>query len=119
MLAKAFETVQETMKDLFALLASMVSWIPGMQDVLFEFFTGSDSGWTPPAKALFLLLPLLLWLSGVWCTQLVLYTLPFRSGGLRVAPTLCRAGWDGARMGWMYRGRLVGLAGVPVGRRFR
>src|SRR6266571_261070 len=59
MLAKTFETVQETMKDLFDLLASMVSWIPGMQDVLFEFFTESDSGWTASAKALFLLLPAL------------------------------------------------------------
>jgi len=115
MLAKTFETVQETMKDLFDLLASMVSWIPGMQDVLFEFFTESDSGWTAAAKALFLLLPLLLWLSGVWCTQLLLYTLPFRSGRLSVSSTMLLAWWDGARMVWMYWVGLVRLAGVTVG----
>src|SRR5437016_3792018 len=115
MLAKTFETVQETMKDLFDLLSSMVSWIPGMQDVLFEFFTESDSGWTAAAKALFLLLPLLLWLSGVWCTQLLLYTLPFRSGRLSVSSTMLLAWWDGARMVWMYWVGLVRLSGVTVG----
>src|SRR5437899_9994339 len=115
MLAKTFETVQETMKDLFDLLASMVSWIPGMQDVLFEFFTESDSGWTASAKALFLLLPLLLWLSGVWCTQLLLYTLPFRSGRLSDSSTMLLAWWDAARMIWLYWVGLVRLAGVTVG----
>src|SRR5207244_11283575 len=111
MLAKTFETVQETMKDLFDLLASMVSWIPGMQDVLFEFFTESDSGWTAAAKALFLLLPLLLWLSGVWCTQLLLYTLPFRSGRLSVSSTMLLDWGDGARLVWRY---WVGLVGIGV-----
>jgi len=115
MFAKAFQSVPETWKDLFELLASLVSWIPGMQDALFEFFTDSSSGWATAGKALFLLMPILLWLSAVWCTQLLLYTLPFRSGRLSVSSTMLLAWWDAARMIWLYWVGLVRLAGVTVG----
>src|SRR3989442_11652871 len=115
MFAKAFQSVPETWKDLFELLASLVSWIPGMQDALFEFFTDSSSGWATAGKALFLLMPILLWLSAVWCTQLLLYTLPFRSGRLSVSSTMLLGWWDGARMVWMYWVGVVRLAGVTVG----
>src|SRR3989442_7336574 len=88
MVAKAFQSVPETWKDLFEMLAALVSWIPGMQEALFEFFTDSSSGWAATGKALFLLMPILLWLSAVWCTQLLLYTLPFRSGRKRIEQEL-------------------------------
>src|SRR2546422_8965442 len=115
MLAKAFQDVPETWKDLFEMLAALVSWIPGMQEALFDFFTDSSSGWAAAGKALFLLMPILLWLSAVWCTQLLLYTLPFRSGRLRVSSTMLLAWRDGARMIWLYWVGLVRLAGVTVG----
>src|SRR3989441_9160035 len=115
MLAKAFQDVPETWKDLFEMLAALVSWIPGMQEALFDFFTDSSSGWAAAGKALFLLMPILLWLSAVWCTQLLLYTLPFRSGRLSVSSTMLLAWWDAARMIWLYWVGLVRLAGVTVG----
>src|SRR2546426_528290 len=115
MLAKAFQDVPETWKDLFEMLAALVSWIPGMQEALFDFFTDSSSGWAAAGKALFLLMPILLWLSAVWCTQLLLYTLPFRSGRLSVSSTMVLAWWDAARMIWLYWVGLVRLAGVTVG----
>jgi hypothetical protein len=115
MVAKVFQNVPETWRDLFELLAALVSWIPGMQDALLEFFLDSSSGWATVGKALFLLLPILLWLSGIWCTQLLLYTLPFRSGRLSVASTMLLAWWDGARMIWLYWVGLVRLAGVTIG----
>src|SRR5438309_1867680 len=115
MLAKAFQDFPEILRDLLDLFASLVSWIPGMQEALFDFFTDSSSGWATAGKAIFLLMPILLWLSAVWCTQLLLYTLPFRSGRLSVSSTMLLAWWDAARMIWLYWVGLVRLAGVTVG----
>lgn len=115
MVAKTFQNFPEVLRDLLDVLASLVSWIPGMQEVLFDFFTDSSSGWEATGKAVFLLLPILLWVSGVWCTQLLLYTLPFRSGRLSVASTMLLAWWDGARMVWLYWVGLVRFAGVTLG----
>jgi len=71
--------VPEQWRGLFEILVAPIAWIPDMQQVILEFFLDSPSVWIATAKFLFLLLPALLWISAVWCTQLTLYTLPFRS----------------------------------------
>jgi hypothetical protein len=94
--------VPEPWRSLVDFLLIPLSWIPDMQQSLLSFVLGSASGWTAAAYFLFLLLPVLLWLSAVWCTQLSLYTLPFRSGRVDLVKLVLLAWWDAALAVWMY-----------------
>ncbi len=94
--------VPEPWRSLVDFLLIPLSWIPDMQQSLLSFVLGSASGWTAAAYFLFLLFPVLLWLSAVWCTQLSLYTLPFRSGRVDLVKLVLLAWWDAALAVWMY-----------------
>lgn len=107
--------VPEPWKSLFELLLIPLSWIPDMQQSLLSFVLVSSSGWTAAAYYLFLLLPVLLWISAVWCTQLSLYTLPFRSGRVDLVKLVLLAWWDAALAIWMYWVGLGRFAAVIVG----
>ncbi len=108
---RSITILPEQWQAFFQLLAVPVAWIPGMQDVLVEFVLFSSSGWVAVAYYLFLLFPVLLWLSAVWCTQLSIYTLPFRSGRLEFLKMLLLAWWDAALAVWTF---WVGLARFVV-----
>jgi hypothetical protein len=104
---RSITILPEQWQAFFQLLAVPVAWIPGMQDFLLGFVLFSSSGWVAVAYYLFLLFPVLLWLSAVWCTQLSIYTLPFRSGRLEFLKMLLLAWWDAALAAWSF---WVGLA---------
>jgi hypothetical protein len=86
-----------------------------MQAALVDFFAESSSGWIAVAKFAFLLLPILLAVCAIWCTQLSLYTLPFRSGRVRFVATMLLTWWDAARAVWLFWVGVVRLTGVLVG----
>ena len=88
--------VPEPWQSLFAFLTIPLSWIPGMQQSLLSFVLFSPSGWLAGAYYLFLLFPILLWIGAVWCTQLSIYTLPFRSGRIDLIKLMLLAWWDAA-----------------------
>lgn len=94
--------VPEQWRDLFELLTAPLSWIPVVQQWIVEFFLYSSSGWAAAAKYVFLLFPVLLWVAAIWCTQLSIYTLPFRSRRVDFFSTILLAWWDGARAVWLY-----------------
>jgi hypothetical protein len=94
--------VPEPWKSLVEFVLLPLSWIPDMQQSLLSFVLTSSTGWTAAAYVLFLLLPVLLWVSAVWCTQLSLYTLPFRSGRIDFVKLMLLAWWDAALAVWMY-----------------
>lgn len=79
-----------------------IAWIAGLQRLLIDFFLDSSSVWTALAKYVLLALPALLVLAGLWCTQLSLYTLPFRSRRIEFLSTLLMAWWAGLGAAWMY-----------------
>jgi len=103
--------VPEPWQSLFEFLATPISWIPGMQQSLISFVLFSPSGWTAGVYYLFLLFPVLLWIGAVWCTQLSIYTLPFRSGRIDLIKLMLLAWWDAALAVWMF---WVGLARFVV-----
>ena len=92
-----------------------LSWIPGMQGWLLDFLFHSSSGWAAAGKFLFLLVPLLLFVSAIWCTTLSLYTIPFRSQRVNFAATMLIAWWDGARAVWLYWVGLLRFVLVALG----
>lgn len=102
MFEQIISIVPEQWRGLFELLTAPLSWIPVVQQWIVEFFLYSSSGWAAVAKYVFLLFPVLLWVAAIWCTQLSIYTLPFRSRRVDFFSTILLAWWDGARAVWLY-----------------
>jgi hypothetical protein len=92
-----------------------IAWIFPMQRAILDFFLHSSSPWLAAGKFMFLLFPLLLWLGIIWCTQLSLYTVPFRSKRINFITTLLLSWWDGARAVWLYWTGLFRLLVVLIG----
>ncbi|TET69619.1 MAG: hypothetical protein E3J44_07705 [Candidatus Aminicenantes bacterium] len=86
-----------------------------MQRAILDFFLHSSSPWIAAGKFLFLLFPLLLWLGIIWCTQLSLYTVPFRSKRINFITTLLLSWWDGARAVWLFWTGMFRLIVVLIG----
>ncbi len=115
MLSQIVARAPERWQELFELLLAPIIWIPRMQRAILEFFLDSSSWWIAVAKYLFLLFPVFLWVAAVWCTQLSLYTLPFRSRRVSFASTMLLTWWDGARAVWLYWVGLFRVVAVAVG----
>ncbi len=94
--------VPEQWQDVLDFLTAPVSWIPGMHREILAFLFDSSSGWTAGLYWLLLLFPAFLWVGAVWCTQLSIYTLPFRSGRLDFVKKMLLAWWDAALAVWTY-----------------
>jgi hypothetical protein len=105
----------EQWRQVIGLLMSPIAWIPRTHDVLMDFFLQSPSVWVAAAKYVLLLCPAVLGLAAIWCTQLSLYTLPFRSGRLQFVSALLLTWWDAARAVWLYWMGLVRLVAVAAG----
>ena len=71
--------------------------------------------WVATAKFVLLLFPAALGVAAIWCTQLSIYTLPFRSARLQFASALLLTWWDAARAVWLYWMGLVRLVAVVAG----
>jgi hypothetical protein len=102
-------------QEIIALLLGPVSWIPRLQYVLMDFFLHSPSPWVAAAKYVLLLFPALLGLAALWCTQLSIYTVPFRNGRVHFMSALLLTWWDAARAVWLYWTGLVRFVGVALG----
>jgi len=92
-----------------------IAWILEAQRFLLDFFLYSPSGWAAAGKHIFLLFPVLLFLAAVWCTQVSLYTIPFRSKRIDLAQKILLAWWDAARAVMLYWTGLVRFSLVAIG----
>src|SRR2546422_1541889 len=115
MLDSVIDALPDSWHDLAEMAALPIAWIPRLQHTLVTFFFESASPWSAAAKCVFLLFPVLLALAGIWCTQLSIYTLPFRAARTRFGSLLLLAWWDAGRVVWMYWVGIVRLSGVAVG----
>jgi hypothetical protein len=92
-----------------------IAWVPRLQRHLIELIVDSSSGWTATAKCVVLALPTALVVVAVWCTQLSLYTLPFRSRRIQFVSMMLLTWWDGLYAVSMYWTGVVRIALVFVG----
>ena len=102
-------------QDVIGVVLAPVTWIPRTQQIVVDFFMHSPSMWVVAAKYVLLLLPAMLGLAALWCTQLSVYTLPFRNGRVHFVSSLLLAWWDAARATWLYWAGLVRFVGVACG----
>src|SRR5436309_884983 len=113
-----FELIQripEPWRQLADLLIAPLAWIPGIQHTLWDFFFSPGPLWLVAGKYIFLLFPALLAIAAVWCTQLSVYTFPFRSGRAQFIPTMMLTWWDAVRAVWLYWVGMFRLVGVALG----
>jgi hypothetical protein len=105
----------EHWQEIVGLLLAPIAFIPRAQDMLMDFFLRSPSVAMATAKYVLLLFPALLGLAALWCTQLSIYTLPFRTSRGHFVSALLLTWWDAARAVWLYWMGLVRCAAVVVG----
>jgi hypothetical protein len=107
--------VPQGWREIAELLVAPIVWIPSLQRFVIHFFADSHSVGVLLAKVFFLLFPVLLGLAAVWCTQLSLYTLPFRARRVAFVSTMLVTWWDGARMVWLYWVSMFRVVTVTIG----
>jgi hypothetical protein len=115
MIERIITRFPEGWREVAELVLAPIAWVPRLQEMLLAFFVESDSPWSAAAKYVFLMFPLLMAIVAIWCTQISLYTLPFRSSRGRFVSLLLLAWWDAARVVWMYWVGIIRLAGVVLG----
>jgi hypothetical protein len=113
-----FELIQripEPWRQQAEVLIAPLAWIPKLQHILWDFFFAPGPVWLVVLKFIFLLFPALLAIAAVWCTQLSLYTLLFRSGRAQFIPTMMLTWWDAVRAVWLYWVGMFRFVGVALG----
>ena len=107
--------IPDPWRQLTDVLIAPLAWIPVMQHTLWDFFFAPGPWWLLTGKYIFLVFPALLAVAAVWCTQLSLYTLPFRSSRVQFIPTMMLTWWDAARAVWIYWVGMFRCVGVALG----
>jgi hypothetical protein len=105
----------ERWQEIAEFAVAPIAWIPRLQDVIVDFFLQSSSVTVAVLKGVFLLLPGCLLVAAIWCTQLSIYTLPFRSRRHAFLSALLLMWWDATRIVWLYWVGVVRAAVVCVG----
>src|SRR5260370_13826695 len=100
------QQIPEPWRQMAAVLIAPLAWIPRLQHMLWDFFFAPGPLWLVAGKYIFLLFPALLAVAAVWCTQLSVYTFPFRSGRAQFIPTMMLTWWDAVRAVWLYWARM-------------
>jgi hypothetical protein len=102
-------------QEILRIVLLPVAWILPMQRAILDFFLDCSSVWEAVGKYLFLLFPCLLWIGVIWCNQISLYTIPFRSKRINFIQALLLAWWDALRAVWLFWVGLFQLAVVFIG----
>jgi hypothetical protein len=115
MIERLIAVVPGQWREIVAILLAPIMWVPRMQSALVDFFVESASPWSATAKYVFLLFPMILGTIAIWCTQLSIYTVPFRTGRSRFVSAVLLAWWDAAFAVWLYWIGLARAAMVTAG----
>lgn len=83
-------------------LSAPLAWVPDMQALLVNLGWYGDSTIEVILRRGLLLMPILLGVTGLWCTMLAMYTLPFRSHRSSFMTSLVMSWWDVGRSVWFF-----------------
>jgi hypothetical protein len=109
------EGIPEPWRQQIELLIAPLAWIPRLQHAMWDFLFAPGPLWLVAAKVIFLVFPAMLAVAAIWCTQLSIYTLPFRSGRVHFIPTMMLTWWDAVRAVWLYWVGMFRFVGVAIG----
>jgi hypothetical protein len=114
-MVELIERIPEPWRQQLELLLAPLAWIPHLQQALWDFLFAPGPLWLVMGKCIFLFFPALLAIAAVWCTQLSLYTLPFRSARAQFIPTLMLTWWDALHAVWLFWVGMFRFVGVALG----
>src|SRR5947207_808709 len=89
-------------KGLINLITVPIHWIIPLQSILLDFSWQAEILSVGLLKRIFLFLPILCVITGLWCTMLSLYTLLFRSNRRNLIGMFLVLWWDAARSTWLF-----------------
>ena len=95
-------TLPENWQLTFQLLTVLIAWIPDAQAAVFGFAWSGGSVLAVALKRIFLLLPSLLLIVGLWTTMLAVYTVPFRSERRDFLISMVMLWWEMGRSIWLF-----------------
>lgn len=114
-----FETIQSYLpvewRRTAEFLGAPLWWIPEWQATILGLTTTGNTTLDVVLRQIFLLLPALLVIVGVWITMTALYTIPFRSNRGRFATTIALTWWDAGRSVWFFWAGIVRMLVVVTG----
>lgn len=96
-------------------LGAPLWWIPDFQTAVLQFSLSGNATVDTALRRVFLLLPSLLVVVGVWVTVVSLYTIPFRAERGRFTTTMAMSWWDAGRSIWFFWTGVVRLLVMLVG----
>jgi hypothetical protein len=94
--------IPEQWRGLISLIALPILWFLPLQSYLIHFVWFSDIWGLGILRRIFLLMPVMCSIVGLWCTMLSVYTLPFRSNRTHVVGMFLVLWWDVARSTWLF-----------------
>src|SRR4051812_17858090 len=94
--------IPETWRGIFELLVVPVNYMYALHLHTLAMAWGADLWWMAILKRIFLFLPALSVLVGLWCSLMIVYTLIFRPHRLQLMGTLLVLWWDVARSVWLF-----------------
>jgi hypothetical protein len=95
-------------------LSAPLRWIPEWQSTMVNLLWSFNAA-SIILACILLVMPVMLLISGTWCTMVSLYTLPFRSGRGHFLTALLMAWWDAGRCTWLYWTGMVRVIVAFVG----
>lgn len=102
MLNSIEQALPEQWRGVFHAVAVPIAWLFPFQELLLRFAWYSDAPHLAALKRIFLLLPAVCIVVGLWCSMVSIYTLLFRSGRAKYISTLFILWWDVGRAGWLF-----------------
>ncbi|MBD3270964.1 MAG: hypothetical protein GF384_00320, partial [Elusimicrobia bacterium] len=96
------QALPENWRPVIRLVLSIVSWIPDVQNALLTYAVYGNNPVVRGLKIVFLLLPFLLFIVGVWVTMLSVYTYLFRPRRNTYVSTVFIMWWDSIRSIWLF-----------------
>lgn len=90
-------------------------WIPAWQAVVLNTSLYGQTAFDVALRRVFLLLPALVVIVGIWVTMASLYTLPFRAQRGRFLTVIAMSWWDVGRSIWFFWAGVVRVLVVLVG----
>src|ERR1044071_9606843 len=94
--------VPDQWKGAVNLITVPIYWIIPLQNILLNFAWQAEIWSVGLLKRIFLFLPILCAITGLWCTMLSLYTLLFRSNRRNLIGMFLVLWWDAARSTWLF-----------------
>ncbi|MBI3551429.1 MAG: hypothetical protein HY077_02825 [Elusimicrobia bacterium] len=109
------QSLPEQWRGFFRVLSFPIAWLFPFQNFLLGSIWSSDLAGVSLAKRLFLLMPALGIVAGLWCTMLGIYTLLFRGRRAHFIGTVMILWWDLARCTWIFWAGMGKFVIVAIG----